>query len=66
MKNTENSKYNEMSTFVYENPIDVLFYHIIHYMSDIVYHLNITPNMITTIGLLCSLISAYYLYNKEV
>ena len=65
MKNTENNKYNEMSTFVYENPIDVLFYHIIHYISDIVYHLNITPNMITTIGLLCSLISAYYLYNKD-
>ena len=57
-------KKNEMTTFVYENPIDVLFYHIIQYTSDTIYSLHITPNIITTLGLLCGLISAYFLYHK--
>ena len=57
-------KKNEMSTYVYENPIDLLFYHIIHYTSDTIYSLNIKPNMITTLSLLCGLISAYCLYHR--
>jgi phosphatidylglycerophosphate synthase len=55
-----------MKTFIYENPIDRFFYYSIEYISDTIFNLNITPNMITFIGLICALISAYFLYGKKI
>ena len=55
----------QMTSFVYENPIDRFFYYSIEYISDYIHFLNITPNMITFIGLLTGLFSAYLLYEKK-
>ena len=36
-----------MKSFIYENPVDRFFYYSIEYISDTIFNLNITPNMIT-------------------
>ena len=35
-----------MKSFIYENPVDRFFYYSIEYISDTIFNLNITPNMI--------------------
>jgi len=57
---------NNMTSFIYENPIDRLLYYSIEYISDTIFNLNITPNIITLFGLICSLLSAYFLYEKKI
>ena len=53
-----------MKSFIYENPVDRFFYYSIEYISDTIFNLNITPNMITFVGLISALISGYFLYKK--
>ena len=57
---------HNLTSFIYENPIDMFLYFSIEYISDTVFNLNITPNIITFVGLLCALISAYFLYEKKI
>lgn len=64
MKN--NSTEKKTKTFIYENPVDKLLYHSIEYISDTIYNFKITPNMITFLGLITGLLSAYYLYEKQI
>jgi len=56
----------QMKSFVYENPIDRILYYSIEYISDYVYFLNITPNMITFLSLVTGLYSAYLIYQKKI
>ena len=59
------TKFN-LTSFIYENPIDRFFYYSIEYISDTVFNLNITPNMITFVGFISALLSAYFLYEKKI
>lgn len=45
----------------YENPIDILMYNISAYIEPFFLKLNMTPNHITTLSLLCGLLCVYYL-----
>ena len=49
----------------YENPIDNLIYIIVEKLDPILYKLNFTPNIITTLSLIIGLISAYFFYHKN-
>ena len=47
----------------YDNPIDdFLLKNVIVYIDSVFYQLNFTPNMITTLSLICGILSAYCLY----
>lgn len=48
-----------------ENPIDNVIYYIIEYVAPTFYELGFTPNMITTMGNICTLIFIYYFLKKE-
>ena len=51
----------------YENPIDNFFVHnLCEPVSDTLNKLNITPNIITTIGFISSLLGSYFLYNFNI
>lgn len=45
-----------------EGPIDNLIYIIVEYIDPYFYKLKFTPNMITTLSLICGIISIYYLF----
>lgn len=47
----------------YENPIDIILIKISQKLGPVFYKLNFTPNMITTLSLLSTLIGIYYIYN---
>lgn len=49
----------------YENPIDILMYNISAYIEPFFLKLNMTPNHITTLSLLCGLLCVYYLDIKH-
>jgi hypothetical protein len=48
----------------YENPIDNILLEISIKMNTYLYKLNFTPNILTSISLILSLIGVYYIYNK--
>jgi hypothetical protein len=48
----------------YENPIDNILLNIAIIMNTYLYKLNFTPNILTSISLVLSLIGIYYIYNK--
>jgi phosphatidylglycerophosphate synthase len=48
----------------YENPIDNILLYIFSFVDNYLYKLNFTPNMLTFISLVLSLIGIYYIYNK--
>ena len=54
-----------MKSFIYENPVDRFFYYSIEYISDTIFNLNITPNMITFVGFTSFLISGYFFIKKK-
>ncbi len=66
LKKTPSQFTPKIKSFIYENPIDRLFYYSIEYISDTVFNLNITPNIITLVGFILALISAYFLYEKKI
>lgn len=49
----------------YENPIDNLNLYIFSFFDDYLYKLNFTPNMLTFISLVLSLIGVYYIYKQN-
>lgn len=52
--------------FSYENPFDIKFISVAEKINTNIFRpLNFTPNMITTLSLLCGLFSCYSLYNKN-
>ena len=57
---------HKLTSFIYENPVDRFLYYSIEKISDTIYNLNITPNIITLLGLIIGLISAYFLYEKKI
>ena len=59
-------KHKKIKIFKYENPIDKILYYSIEVISDYFYLLKITPNIITFIGLISGLVSAYFLYEKKI
>ncbi len=50
---------------IYENPFDLLLLRFIDTHLDVYNDLCITPNMVTTMSLIVSLVSIYSLYNKQ-
>tara|TARA_B110000208_G_C11800888_1_gene442270 strand:+ start:13728 stop:14276 length:549 start_codon:yes stop_codon:yes gene_type:complete len=48
-----------------ENPFDNILYIIIEKIEHFFYKLNFTPNMITTLSLIFSILSTYYLFNNN-
>lgn len=51
----------------YENPIDnFIVFELCSPISEYLHNKNITPNIITTVGLFSSLTSAYFLYNYKI
>ena len=48
----------------YENPIDNILLEMSIKMNPYLYKLNFTPNILTLISLVLSLIAVYYIYNK--
>jgi phosphatidylglycerophosphate synthase len=48
----------------YENPIDNILLYIFSFVDNYLYKLNFTPNMLTFISLVLSLIGIYYIHNK--
>ena len=57
---------NKSQKYPYEDYFDRLLYPSIEYISDTIYNFKITPNMITFLGLIIGLLSAYYLYEKQI
>lgn len=49
----------------YENPFDVLLIIMSNKLGKLFYKLNFTPNMITTLSILISLIGIQFIYNKK-
>lgn len=45
-----------------ENPIDNIIYIFVELAAPYAHKMGLTPNMITTLSILCSIISIYYLY----
>jgi len=54
----------KMST-KFENPVDNLFVNVFNLFDDYLYKLNVTPNILTLISLIVSLIGVYCIYNKK-
>lgn len=50
---------------IYENPIDNLLISLIKLLSPIFYMLNITPNMITTMSLIITLIGVHFINEQQ-
>lgn len=48
-----------------ENPIDNIIYYIIEYIAPTFYSLGFTPNMITTLGNICTLIFIYFFMKRD-
>ena len=52
---------------IYENPVDnFIVFELCEPISDFLNNINISPNMITTIGVFSSLLGAYFLYTKKI
>ena len=49
----------------FENPVDNLFINVFNLFDKYLYKLNFTPNILTFISLILSLIGVYYIYNKN-
>lgn len=49
---------------IYENPIDNQILYLVDYISPFLHKFGVTPNIATTFGLICRLISIYYLYTN--
>ena len=50
----------------YENPYNNIILEICEYISPTIYKLNITPNIITTIGVICTILSIYkFCHNQK-
>ena len=48
----------------YGNPIDNINLYIFSFFDEYLYKINVTPNMLTFVSLLSSLIGIYYIYHK--
>ena len=48
-----------------ENPIDNFIYYFIEKVAPVFYKLGFTPNMITTIGNICTIISIYFFIKQQ-
>jgi CDP-diacylglycerol--glycerol-3-phosphate 3-phosphatidyltransferase len=49
-----------------DNPIDICIYKLADIVSPFFYKLGFSPNMITFIGLIIGLISAYFIYKNNI
>ena len=50
----------------YENPFDLLLINLCEILNPIWFSLNMTPNHLTTISLICGCLSFYFLINKKI
>lgn len=50
----------------YEDPVDVALYDRCEELSDVFFKYGHTPNMLTTYSLICGLVAAYFLYNRNI
>tara|TARA_B100001287_G_scaffold276730_1_gene289022 strand:- start:49229 stop:49813 length:585 start_codon:yes stop_codon:yes gene_type:complete len=48
-----------------ENPIDNIIYYFVEILAPLFYKMGFTPNMITTIGNICTIISIYYFLKNK-
>lgn len=49
----------------FENPVDNMIYYFVEFLAPVFYKMGFTPNMITTLGNICTLIFIYYFLKKE-
>lgn len=49
----------------FENPVDNTIYYFVEFLAPVFYKMGFTPNMITTLGNICTLIFIYYFLKKE-